>query len=84
MVDHKVLITTSGIGSRLGKLTDFTNKSLVRIGDKPSISHIIEYYPEDTHPLTNGLTGEVGDNIGGFCYTCLFGPTGDPEDFEDR
>ena len=29
MADHKVLITTSGIGSRLGKLTDFTNKSLV-------------------------------------------------------
>ena len=48
MADHKVLITTSGIGSRLGKLTDFTNKSLVRIGDKPAISHIIEYYPDDT------------------------------------
>ena len=43
MVEYKVLITTSGIGSRLGKLTDFTNKSLVRIGDKPAISHIIEY-----------------------------------------
>ena len=49
MVDHKVLITTSGIGSRLGKLTDFTNKSLVRVGDKPAISHIIEYYPENTN-----------------------------------
>ena len=48
MVDYKVLITTSGIGSRLGKLTDFTNKSLVRIGDKPAISHIIEYYPKGT------------------------------------
>tara|TARA_R110002096_G_C14639352_1_gene725452 strand:+ start:799 stop:2337 length:1539 start_codon:yes stop_codon:yes gene_type:complete len=48
MADHKVLITTSGIGSRLGKLTDFTNKALVRIGDKPAISHIIEYYPDDT------------------------------------
>ena len=48
MAEHKVLITTSGIGSRLGKLTDFTNKSLVRIGDKPAISHIIEYYSEDT------------------------------------
>jgi len=48
MADHKVLITTSGIGSRLGKLTDFTNKSLVRIGDKPAISHIIEHYPKDT------------------------------------
>ena len=49
MVEYKVLITTSGIGSRLGKLTDFTNKSLVRVGDKPAISHIIEYYPENTN-----------------------------------
>ena len=48
MVDYKVLITTSGIGSRLGKLTNFTNKSLIRISNKPAISHIIEYYPKDT------------------------------------
>ncbi|MAF24432.1 hypothetical protein CL634_02500 [bacterium] len=44
----KVLITTSGIGSRLGSLTDFTNKCLVRIGDRPSISHIIDHYPIST------------------------------------
>ena len=44
----KVLVTTSGIGSRLGELTDYTNKSLIRVGDKPAISHIIENYPEDT------------------------------------
>ena len=29
---HKVLITTSGIGSRLGKITNYTNKCLVRVG----------------------------------------------------
>ena len=46
--EHKVLITTSGVGSRLGKLTDYTNKSLVRVGDKPAISHIVERYHEDT------------------------------------
>lgn len=46
---HKVLITTSGIGSRLGDLTKYTNKSLVRIGTKPAIAHIIESYPQDTH-----------------------------------
>lgn len=46
---HKVLITTSGIGSRLGEITDFNNKSLVRIGNKPVISHIIESYPSDTN-----------------------------------
>ena len=46
MID-RVLITTSGIGSRLGNLTDFTNKCLVRVGNKPAISHIIEQYPLD-------------------------------------
>ena len=45
---YKVLITTSGIGSRLGEITDFTNKSLVRIGNQPVLSHIIESYPLDT------------------------------------
>jgi hypothetical protein len=44
----------------------------------------IEYYPEDEHPLVNGLTGETGDDIGGYCYECLFGRTGDPEDYEER
>ncbi len=43
--DYKVLITTSGIGSRLGELTRYRNKALVAIGDKPAISHIIESYP---------------------------------------
>lgn len=43
----KVFITTSGIGSRLGKLTEFTNKSMVKLGQKPAISYIIEQYPED-------------------------------------
>lgn len=44
----KVLITTSGVGSRLGDFTKFTNKSLVAIGEKPAISRIIESYPTDT------------------------------------
>ncbi len=43
-----VLITTSGIGSRLGEISKYTNKCLVRVDDKPSISHIIELYPEET------------------------------------
>lgn len=48
MEEYKVLITTSGLGSRLGNLTDYTNKSLVRVADKPAISYIIESYPMDT------------------------------------
>jgi len=58
MVD-KILITTSGIGSRLGELTDYTNKSLVRIGNKPAISLIIENYPSDCEfVITLGHFGE--------------------------
>jgi choline kinase len=46
MEEYKVLITTSGVGSRLGELTLYTNKCLVRVGKKPAISYIIENYPE--------------------------------------
>ena len=47
MGEYKVLITTSGIGSRLGDLTSFTNKCLVRVGKKPAISYIVERYSDD-------------------------------------
>ena len=47
MAKFKILITTSGIGSRLGELTDYVNKSLVRVGDKPALSLIIENYPKN-------------------------------------
>lgn len=59
MID-KVLVTTSGIGSRLGNLTDFTNKCLVRVGNKPAISHIIEKYPPDFEfVITLGHHGDL-------------------------
>ena len=48
MAEHKVLITASGLGSRLGTLTDYTNKALVRVGDKPAISYIVENYNHET------------------------------------
>jgi choline kinase len=44
---YKVLITTSGTGSRLGDLTLFTNKCLVRVGKKPAISYIVESYDDN-------------------------------------
>ncbi len=47
MSDYKVLLLTSGVGSRLGNITNYTNKSLVRLGKKPAICHIIDYYPEE-------------------------------------
>lgn len=45
---RKVLITTSGIGSRLGDFTNHTNKSLIKVGDKLALSRIIEIYQEQT------------------------------------
>ncbi|TXH02283.1 MAG: nucleoside-diphosphate-sugar pyrophosphorylase, partial [Candidatus Moraniibacteriota bacterium] len=45
---YKVLITTSGTGSRLGDITRYTNKSLVKVGRKPAISYIVESYPKNT------------------------------------
>ena len=44
----KVLVTCSGLGSRLGEITKNTNKSLVRIGNKAAISYIIDSYSEGT------------------------------------
>lgn len=46
-MNYKVLITTSGIGSRLGELTNYTNKALIRVGKKPAISYIVERYPDE-------------------------------------
>lgn len=58
-MNYKVLITTSGLGQRLGELTKYTNKSLVRVGKKPALSYIIESYPKNV-PLvmTVGVFGE--------------------------
>lgn len=61
MAEYKVLLTTSGLGSRLGNLTKFTNKSLVRIGKKPAISYIIELYPIDTEFVVS--LGYYGDQV---------------------
>lgn len=57
----RVLITTSGIGSRLGNLTKFTNKALVRVGKRPAISYIIDEYPTDTEFVVT--LGHYGDHV---------------------
>lgn len=55
----KVLITTSGKDTSLGEITALMNKALIRIGDKPTIAHIIDAYPKDTNfVITLGHFGE--------------------------
>lgn len=61
---NKILITTGGLGSRLGDLTKYTNKSLVRIGKKPALSYIVENYSDDI-PIVVTL-GHFGQNVKDF------------------
>ena len=44
----RVIIPTAGTGSRLFEKTKFINKSLIDIGNKPAISHIIDMFPKNT------------------------------------
>lgn len=61
---YKVLITTSGMGSRLGDITKYTNKSLVKVGKKPAISYIIEAYPKNTEFVVT--VGYLGNQVRDF------------------
>lgn len=58
---YKVIIPTSGTGSRLGDLTEYTNKSLVKLGDKPAICHIINNYDKDIELVI--LLGHFGNHV---------------------
>jgi len=48
MNNYTVVIPTAGLGSRLGKISEFINKSLLSFDYKPVLSHIIERFPTDT------------------------------------
>ena len=64
MAEYKVLLTASGLGSRLGNITDYTNKSLVRVGAKPAISYIVESYDKSI-PFVVTL-GHYGEHVKDF------------------
>jgi hypothetical protein len=46
-MSYRVCIPCAGTGSRLGGLTQFLNKSLVCIANRPTLSHLIEQFPAD-------------------------------------
>jgi len=46
-MSYRVCIPCAGTGSRLGALTQFVNKSLVSIANRPALSHLIEQFPPD-------------------------------------
>lgn len=45
---YTVVIPTSGIGEDLGSLVKYTNKTLLKVGEKPALSYIIAAYPQNT------------------------------------
>ncbi len=65
----KVLITTSGKGTRLGEITTHTNKSLVPVGDKYALARIIESYPIDSEFIIT--VGYLGHLVKEFCSLCF-------------
>jgi hypothetical protein len=46
-MSYRVCIPCAGTGSRLGVLTQFINKSLISIANRPTLSHLIEQFPAD-------------------------------------
>ncbi len=62
-MEYKILITTSGTGSRLGELTKTTNKALVKINGRPTIEYIFNSYPKDSiFVITLGYHGDQVKN----------------------
>ena len=59
----KVILTTSGVGSRLGNLTKFTNKALVRVGNKFAIDHIINNFSNCDNVSFVVTLGYYGDFV---------------------
>ncbi len=57
---YKVLITTSGVGRDLGEFTKHANQSLIRLSQKPILSHIVELYPKEIEiVVTLGYFGNL-------------------------
>ncbi len=49
------------MGTRLYPFTESLNKALIKLGDKPIISHIIEQYPKNTRFIVT--LGHLGDQV---------------------
>ena len=61
---YKVLVTTSGLGSRLKELTKETNKALIPINGRATISYVLDSYSKDV-PIVVTL-GYLADQVKDF------------------
>lgn len=62
---HTVIIPTAGLGSRLGKLSEDLNKSLLPYKFKPVIANIIDQFPKDTRFIIP--VGYKAEQVKDFC-----------------
>ena len=59
-MSYRVCIPCAGTGSRLGNLTQFLNKSLVSIANRPTLSHLIEQFdPDAEFVIALGYKGDL-------------------------
>jgi len=59
----KILITCSGIGSRMGEFTNYTNKSLLKIGDKFVVDYILDLFKNIKNVQYIITLGHFGDFV---------------------
>ena len=65
----KTVILAGGLGSRLAEKTDKVPKPMIKIGNKPIISHIINHYAKYVISRLEPTLEEIGvDNINS-CFT---------------
>jgi len=59
-MSYRVCIPTAGTGSRLGELTQYVNKALVTVANRPVIAHVIDQFPPDAEcVIALGYKGEL-------------------------
>jgi choline kinase/thiamine kinase-like enzyme len=64
----KAIILAAGKGTRLGNYAQFFNKGMIKVGDKGAISHIVEYFPEDTEFIF--IVGYLSDLVKQYVKIC--------------
>ena len=64
----QVVILAGGLGTRMKEVSKKTPKSLINVGNKPILSHILDW--AQTQGCTNALilTGHLGEQFEGFSH----------------